>query len=565
MKKNLKSYKIPKYTFGTQEIMGLAPLATSLIANNVDKNAEVASDGGNMLKYGSQGAQFGAQMGTSIAPGLGTAIGAGVGAIGGATYGLVDANKQQKAFKAANKLKSRKQLMADTYGAENPDLYQTDVYAHGGTVNNNIIEVETGEIVADGENVTHIGKNPHTMGGDKLSVYNKGFKRDKKQPYAIAEGTVYSTQYNEGERKEIGKNMNKVKYPMSKGSKKRAEGVLEHMQALEGTPDNYMVNGGNIPTNNYKGGLDRKLGAKYEFGTDKIDPEKGLFYDPLTGPVATEKEISTSTIVDPAKTFSGVMRANMNAFPNIYKNKIDSNSINNSPQNMNMDQINAVANAPLTGFGNQPLTSSTKDINVNNDTNSFNSPLSAYTAPLYNMITGASKPEYVTKGSYTPSKLINPEKALLPNRLKAARESYSNFKNSIVGNMTAGQRAGILSTASNESNRATQGIYDKYAASEMDIMNKNNVLLNDSMKYNNEVDYLNSENKLKAKAAGRNLVSTGLTQLSDISQLDTKNANNQEVDELKAILYSSTIPEVEKSKMAQLVLAKIKNRTNKSK
>ena len=351
-----KSYKINKYKFGTQEIIGLAPGAISMAGGLVDANREMVSDTGNMLKYGGQGAQMGAQMGAAFSP-LGSAIGAGVGLVGGATYGLIDANNQQKKAKKAQEVTDAVQYQYDNYGAQNPDRFQTNVYKkggkikgkyknggeidyninrakelgyspdetghlpsvdytngmwlkskkhptafmeflqstlnpelqnqqvvvnpegyfgneqlqyiprkqRGGTVNNNMIEVEKGEIVADDANTTHIGKIPHSQGGDKLPVYPKGFKRDKKQPYAIEGGTVYSTQYNEGEREQIQKAMNKVKYPISKGTKNRNQKLLDHMASLEGTPDDYMVNGGTVRTAS-KGGLDRRLSAKYAIG-----------------------------------------------------------------------------------------------------------------------------------------------------------------------------------------------------------------------------------------------------------------------------------------------------------
>ena len=752
-KKNTKSYRIPKYSAGGQVALELAPLATSLISNKLN-NGEVPTDGSNMLNYGGQGAAFGAQIGTSIGVPLGTGIGAGVGAIAGAGYGLYSANKQQKAKRQADNINTANQQYSDVYGAQNPDMYQAPVYADGGVVvayrdskggldrrlgakyalggqvNAPLIEVEAGEIVADGDNITHIGKTPHAEGGDKLPVYNKGFKRNKDKPYAIAGGTVYSTQYSDEERQNIANNMKKVKFPISKGSKDRAQKTLDYMAALEGPSEQQFAEGGAIPVYYGKGGLDRRLGAKYDGGgyinrymrspLNTADTrEINVNNTSVPGPYSTKNSVvyPTTTIETPNKYMGGAGGAgfyndiNLNTqenmayeealpgkgpvsstpypvrapyinppeapdlnfpplsnesvekhkkhvagyenikskYPNFYTEKdrpfmgptpkrmlalqklasggaenmanswtdlydtrenpgtytrrkddmLDEYSAprkeynsalamgwNNAPVNINENPA-----VPNNAFLNQYLDWKNSNSNVQLDQNGnpvsteqggkysggpedgktgmgTNSPAAAgqtgevpnanefvdtgsrygmgnvskYLAPAYNMFMGSTKPEYAEMGKFTPNLLTNPERALMPNRLRDSRAAYSSTKNSLVGNMTAGQRNASMLMAGNNYNRANQDIYGKFAASELDIANKNNMMINDANKSNMQVDYMNADNRLKAKSAGRAMIGEGLSQFGEIGQMNEKNENQLAVDELRSLLYSGSIP-----------------------
>lgn len=744
-KKNTKTYRIPKYSAGGQVALELAPLATSLISNKLN-TGEVPTDGGNMLNYGGQGAAFGAQIG-SVIPGVGTGIGAGVGAVAGAGYGLYSANKQQKAKRQADNINTANQQYSDVYGAQNPDMYQAPVYAdggfvpvysskggldrrlgakysHGGEVPANMIEVETGEIVADGDNITHIGKVPHSEGGDKLPVYNKGFKRSKDKPYAIAGGMVYSTQYSEEERNNISSNMKKVKFPISKGSKDRAQKTLDHMAALEGSPDVQFANGGTIPVYNSKGGWDRRLGAKYLHGgtipiqnnKGGLDRRLGAKYDnggkvngimrspmnnadtrrynqeaveqspylasnyqagptangmlPITaaqranqepinvnaspnmaGPVAVPINNNKQPSFDPAFGFSGQIGASpeFHAIQQAGKGPLPSSMrLTNTPYPVRAPYINPPAASDLNfpplsqesidkdenpgaytrnvnnileemktpakqyksalsmGWGNVPVDINGQPItpqnspkygggaannNVPLDQNGNPIPtseqqggkygggggggssmgtnvpapapvpapeqpnetaeeyqnnsvgnMSKYLAPAYNMFMGATKPEYAEMSKYTPNLLTNPERALMPNRLRDSRAAYSSTKNSLVGNMTAGQRNAAMLMAGNNYNRANQDIYGNFGASELDIANKNNALINEANRSNLQVDYMNADNRLKAKSAGRAMIGEGLSQMGEIGQLDEKNDNQLAVDELRSLLYTESIP-----------------------
>jgi hypothetical protein len=642
-----KSYKIniPKYKVGAQEITSLAPVATSLAINFLGDDATNPTTQG--FKQGLNIASYGAQLGTSINPGIGTAIGAGAGALIGGTMGVVSANKNKRNLAVKNNIKAANKANSQ-YMAENPDAYQTDIYALGGQINAPIIEVEKGEVITNSDNdITHTGVNPHSNGGDKLLVYPKGFK--SKTPHAIAGGTVYSTQYSDKEREQIVKNVNKVKYPMSSMSKKRATKVLDFMADREGNPEGQYNHGGPI----YANGVDEIPGfnkymrsplntagnrernqylsslPKESFIADNYQPGPAVggmlplpnqtraLQEPLNlnastnvnGPVIDSINTNTKYAGGPSGSFVGYNDATLksifsdnasnnnigpvNSTP--YPARVDtsvemgsSNNINPGmfkfrhmkpsflPQrNANNDNIapteqggkfgggpgagntgmntNSALAASQTG-GVPSNTTSTKT----NKSERFNlDNLSRYAAPLYNTALGMTKPEYPTMENVSFKLNTNPEKLLLPSRIRAARNKYSMLKNQANGNLTVAQRMGILNSVGSDFNNDLQSIYGNFAASEANTQNSNNQIINQQDAMNREINYKNADAKLRAKSANRNLVSTGLSQLTDIGQLNTKNKNQMSIDKIRTLIYKDIIPNVGNSKAAQTLLEEL--------
>jgi hypothetical protein len=193
--------------------------------------------------------------------------------------------------------------------------------------------------------------------------------------------------------------------------------------------------------------------------------------------------------------------------------------------------------------------SGSKRFNLNN--------ASRYAAPLYNTALGMTKPEYPTMENVSFKLNTNPEKLLLPSRIRAARNKYSMLKNQANGNLTVAQRMGILNSVGSDFNNDLQSIYGNFAASEANTQNSNNQIINQQDAMNREINYKNADAKLRAKSANRNLVSTGLSQLTDIGQLNTKNKNQMAVDELRTLIYKDIIPNVGNSKAAQTILKKL--------
>lgn len=155
--------------------------------------------GGNVLSNTTSMLGTGASIGTAFAPGIGTAIGAGVGALAGVVTGLFKNNKEKKAINRQNSLlnETRHNLTEDAYNST-IDTYNQDeygVYAKGGTVEENVITVEKGELQVDptkGKILReYTGINPET--GGQYENHSKKGKDTKHNDVTAEPGTFIIT------------------------------------------------------------------------------------------------------------------------------------------------------------------------------------------------------------------------------------------------------------------------------------------------------------------------------------------------------------------------------------